>query len=201
MLGPVNTKRRCQCCDDFAMMLAIVFSLKTMKSLQIGVATHFQMTPLFSTRTELLASSLTLGVNGPLTVVDPGRETEWAMPPPPGPVKISHKKDGRRRQLHKFHVSRSPLPGHWIRYCLNCDFDAYPDATCEPAFRLQSSSTTGIYTVDSGGLMVVRGTMACRAYLHNKSSFKDATNVRTCIVIYQWLLLTNIIGQDFTLGL
>ena len=37
--------------------------------------------------------------------------------PPPGPVKIGHKKDGRRRQPHRFHVSRPPLPGRWIRYC------------------------------------------------------------------------------------
>ena len=28
--------------------------------------------------------------------------------PPPGPVKIGHKKDGRRRQPHRFHVSRPP---------------------------------------------------------------------------------------------
>ena len=35
---------------------------------------------------------------------------------PPGPVKIGHKKDGRRRQLHRFHVSWPPLLGHWIRY-------------------------------------------------------------------------------------
>ena len=28
--------------------------------------------------------------------------------PPPGPVKISHKKDGRRRRVHRFHVSRPP---------------------------------------------------------------------------------------------
>ena len=28
---------------------------------------------------------------------------------PPGPVKIGHKKDGRQRQLHRFHVSRPPL--------------------------------------------------------------------------------------------
>ena len=36
--------------------------------------------------------------------------------PPPGPVKIGHKKDGRQRRLHRFHVSRHPLPGRWIRY-------------------------------------------------------------------------------------
>ena len=28
--------------------------------------------------------------------------------PPPGPVKIGHKKDGRQRQPHRFHVSRPP---------------------------------------------------------------------------------------------
>ena len=37
--------------------------------------------------------------------------------PPPSPVKISHKKDGHRRRLLRFHVSRPPLPDHWIRYC------------------------------------------------------------------------------------
>ena len=37
---------------------------------------------------------------------------------PPGPVKISHNKDGRQRQLYRFLVSRpSPLPSRWIRYC------------------------------------------------------------------------------------
>ena len=39
-------------------------------------------------------------------VADPGGARE---PCPPGPVKISHKKDGHRRRLHRFHVSR-PLP-------------------------------------------------------------------------------------------
>ena len=40
-----------------AMTLAILFSLKTMKSLQNGFATHFQVTLLFSMRTESQASS------------------------------------------------------------------------------------------------------------------------------------------------
>ena len=45
------------------------------------------------------------------------RGAEGAMAPPPGPVKIGHKKDGRWRRLHRFHVSRPPpLPGRWIRY-------------------------------------------------------------------------------------
>ena len=29
---------------------------------------------------------------------------------PPGPVKIDHKKDGRQRRPHRFHVSRPPPP-------------------------------------------------------------------------------------------
>ena len=56
-LGPVYTKRQRQCCDNAAMTLAILFSLKTMESLQNGVATHFQATPLFSMKTESQASS------------------------------------------------------------------------------------------------------------------------------------------------
>ena len=40
-------------------------------------------------------------------VADPGG-AKGAMAPPPGPVKIGHKKDGRRRQPHRFHVSRPP---------------------------------------------------------------------------------------------
>ena len=51
-LGSIYTKRQRQCCDNAAMMLAILFSLKTMESLQNGVATHFQATPLFSMRIE-----------------------------------------------------------------------------------------------------------------------------------------------------
>ena len=52
-----NTKCRRQCCDISAMTLAILFSLKTMELLQIGAATHFQVSPLFSIRTVMLASS------------------------------------------------------------------------------------------------------------------------------------------------
>ena len=36
----------------------------------------------------------------------------------PGPVKISHTKDGRQRRPHRFHVSRPPPTGRWIRYYL-----------------------------------------------------------------------------------
>ena len=46
---------------------------------------------------------------------------------PPGPVKISHKKDGRQGRPHKFHVSRPPtLPGRWIRYCNSSTFMCVP---------------------------------------------------------------------------
>ena len=40
-LGSLYTKRQCQCCDNSVMMLAILFSLKTVESLQNGVATIF----------------------------------------------------------------------------------------------------------------------------------------------------------------
>ena len=43
-----------------------------------------------------------------VSVADPGGGGEGAMAPPPGPVKISHKKDGCRIRPHKFHVSRPP---------------------------------------------------------------------------------------------
>ena len=55
-LGPVYTKCHCQRCNNFTMMLAILFSLKTMELLQNEVATHFQVTSMFSIRTESLAS-------------------------------------------------------------------------------------------------------------------------------------------------
>ena len=49
-------------------------------------------------------------------VVDPGGGAEGAMASP-CPVKIGHKKDGRQRRPHRFHVSRPPpLPGRWIRH-------------------------------------------------------------------------------------
>ena len=51
-LGPIYTKRQRQGCDD---AFAIPFSLKTMESLQNGVATYFQVTPLISMRTESLS--------------------------------------------------------------------------------------------------------------------------------------------------
>ena len=49
VLGPVYTKRQRQRCDDTCDSVLI----ETMESLQIGVTTHFQATPLFLMRTEL----------------------------------------------------------------------------------------------------------------------------------------------------
>ena len=54
--GPFTTSVRVQHCDNSAMMLAIVFSLKTMELIQNGIVTYFQETPLFSMRTILIAS-------------------------------------------------------------------------------------------------------------------------------------------------
>ena len=55
-LGPIYTKHQRQYCDNSGMMLAVLFSLKTMELLQNGVATYFQATPLISMRTESQAS-------------------------------------------------------------------------------------------------------------------------------------------------
>ena len=51
-LWPIYTKRPRQHCDNSAMTLGILFSLKTVESLQNGVATYFQAIPLISMRTE-----------------------------------------------------------------------------------------------------------------------------------------------------
>ena len=52
ILGPMYTKRQRQLCDNAAMTLAILFSLKTMESLENGLQTQSGATPLFSMRTE-----------------------------------------------------------------------------------------------------------------------------------------------------
>ena len=68
-LGPVYTKRQRQGCDNSVMTLAILFSLKSVESLENRLQPHSGATPLFLMRTESQASSalmLTLGVNGPL---------------------------------------------------------------------------------------------------------------------------------------
>ena len=57
MLGSVYTKRQHRCYDIAAMTLAILFSLKTMESLENGLQTQSGAIPLFSMRTESQASS------------------------------------------------------------------------------------------------------------------------------------------------
>ena len=54
---PFTPKRQRQRCDNSLMMLAILFSLKTMESLANILQPHSGATPLFSMRTELQASS------------------------------------------------------------------------------------------------------------------------------------------------
>ena len=56
-LGPVYTKRQRQSCDNSTMTLAILFSLKSMETLENGLQPHSGVTPLFSMRTESQASS------------------------------------------------------------------------------------------------------------------------------------------------
>ena len=68
------------------------------------------------------------------------------MPPPPGPVKISYKKDGkngRQRWSHRFHVSWPPCPGagsvtiithlisHWYELSL---YTTSSMSSCRPKF-------------------------------------------------------------------
>ena len=55
--GPFTTKRQNQRCDNSAMTLAILFSLKTMELLENRLQPHSGVTPLFSIRTESLVSS------------------------------------------------------------------------------------------------------------------------------------------------
>ena len=59
-------------------------------------------------------------------------------PPPPSPVKISHRKDGFRRRSHRFHVSRPPLRRCWIRYCNMTQRNLCTKRDC-------ASNLTGIY--------------------------------------------------------
>ena len=56
VLGSVYVKRQRQHCDDSAMTLMILFSMKTMKSLENGLQPQSGATPLFSMRTVSLAS-------------------------------------------------------------------------------------------------------------------------------------------------
>ena len=49
-LGPIYPEHQRQCCDNFAMMLVILFSLKTMESLKNGLQSHSGVPPLFSMR-------------------------------------------------------------------------------------------------------------------------------------------------------
>ena len=57
-LGPRLYQASASTLRQLCMMLAILFLLKTMESLQNGVAIDFQATPLFSLRTLSLASLL-----------------------------------------------------------------------------------------------------------------------------------------------
>ena len=56
-LGLVYTERKCQRYDNAAMTLVMLVWLKTMQSLQNGLQPHSEVTPLFSMKTGLLASS------------------------------------------------------------------------------------------------------------------------------------------------
>ena len=75
-LGPVYIKHQHQCCNNSAMMLAILFALKVMESLENGLQPHSRAAPLFQSEQNhrchyrvVVALMLMLGVNGPLPYV------------------------------------------------------------------------------------------------------------------------------------
>ena len=74
--GPIFTETQHQYCDNSAMTLVILVSLKTMELLKNGLQPHSGVTPLFSMTTVSLASSqsceawtLTPNVNRPLLCI------------------------------------------------------------------------------------------------------------------------------------
>ena len=89
----------------------------------------------------------------------------WGMPPP-GPVKVSYKKDGHQRWLHRFSCFSPPSPGHWISYRVetptqinvwlichqNCmkmkkhwlNGDVYPSSRLKKGQRFRGSILTGV---------------------------------------------------------
>ena len=64
---------------------------------------------------------------------------------PPGPVKIGHKKDGHQRS-HRFHVSRPPLPGRWIRYWENWDVDKISAHSSRPIGAERGGGAVAIFS-------------------------------------------------------
>ena len=57
-LGPVYTKHQHQCCINSVITLAILFSFKSVESLENRLQSHSVATPLFSVRKEI-ASAIT----------------------------------------------------------------------------------------------------------------------------------------------
>ena len=62
-LGPIYTKRQCQCCDHFAMTLAILFPLKSMETFEMGCKPILERH-----RRVVTALTLTLSVSGPIQI-------------------------------------------------------------------------------------------------------------------------------------
>ena len=50
--------------------------------------------------------------------------------PSPGPVKISHKKDGHQRRPHRFHVPRPPFTRPPDRLLLQLNSPDFPTVSC-----------------------------------------------------------------------
>ena len=74
------------------------------------VCPHYKFSPELEGRIIVFLQGLSLNsLNlvtklAAITVEDPGG-AKWVIAPPPGPAKISHKKDDHRGWAHRFHVS------------------------------------------------------------------------------------------------
>ena len=75
LLGPVYTKCQHQRCDNSVMTLVILFSLKSVESLENRLQPHSGVTPFFSMRTESQASSLSCHS------IDADAWCKWALRP------------------------------------------------------------------------------------------------------------------------
>ena len=116
VLGPVYTKRQRQLCDNSAMTLAILFSLKTMESLENRLKTQSGATPLFSMRTESQASSQSC------RTVDADAWYKWALNDPIWTFQaIQMLKTPTRCEKHQLTHKSDKWGNTWICVSYDCN--------------------------------------------------------------------------------
>ena len=88
-----------------------------------------------------ITQRIRIGYDGSVWVADPGGA--------PSPVQISHKKDGRQRQPHRFLVScPPPLPGRWIPCWIMAQSTKKPFGFLSDLFYLSSCPLFWLYKID-----------------------------------------------------